>query len=152
MHLFHIPQCSIQNRNVYISVLNGALWGMEQVHSGIYEIGLLCFICLLTWDSGIISVHAHASWFRTVTRQLTCISWMFLDNLHYVTRKRYNQISRQSFILFCIYFYLFVFYESITRICNYSSRNFKFQMVGICGQLWVRVIRIKTKIFCFNFT
>ena len=26
MHLFHIPQCAIQNRNVYISVLNGALW------------------------------------------------------------------------------------------------------------------------------
>ena len=32
MHLFHIPQCSIQNRNVHISVLNGALWDMEQVH------------------------------------------------------------------------------------------------------------------------
>ena len=41
MHLFHIPQCSIQNRNVHISVLNGALWDMEQVHSGICEIGLL---------------------------------------------------------------------------------------------------------------
>ena len=41
MHLFHIPQCSIQNRNVYISVLNGALWDMEQVHAGICEIGLL---------------------------------------------------------------------------------------------------------------
>ena len=41
MHLFHIPQCSIQNRNVHISVLNGALWDMEQVHSEICEIGLL---------------------------------------------------------------------------------------------------------------
>ena len=41
MHLFHIQQCSIQNRNVHISVLNGALWDMEQVHSGICEIGLL---------------------------------------------------------------------------------------------------------------
>ena len=39
MHLFHIPQCSIQNRNVHISVLNGALWDMEQVHSGICELG-----------------------------------------------------------------------------------------------------------------
>ena len=39
MHLSHIPQCSIQNRNVHISVLNGALWNMEQVHSGIYELG-----------------------------------------------------------------------------------------------------------------
>ena len=35
MHLFHIPQCSIQNRNVHISVLNGALRVMEQGHSGI---------------------------------------------------------------------------------------------------------------------
>ena len=26
MHQFHIPQCTIQNRNVHISVLNGALW------------------------------------------------------------------------------------------------------------------------------
>ena len=41
MHPFHIPQCSIQNRNVHISVLNGVLWDMEQVHSGICEIGLL---------------------------------------------------------------------------------------------------------------
>ena len=42
MHLFHIPQCTIQNRNVNISVLNGTLWDMEQVHCGIYKIALLC--------------------------------------------------------------------------------------------------------------
>ena len=41
MHLFHIPECSIQNRNVHISVLNGAFWDMEQVHSGIDELGQL---------------------------------------------------------------------------------------------------------------
>ena len=41
MHLFHIPQRSIQNRNVHISVLNGVLCDMKQVHDGIYEIGLL---------------------------------------------------------------------------------------------------------------
>ena len=41
MHLFYIPQCSIQNRNVPISVLNGALFDMEQVHSGICEMCLL---------------------------------------------------------------------------------------------------------------
>ena len=38
MHLFHIPQCTIQNRNVHISVLYGALWDMEQVHCGICEL------------------------------------------------------------------------------------------------------------------
>ena len=31
MHLSHIPQYTIQNRNVHISVLNGALWDMGQV-------------------------------------------------------------------------------------------------------------------------
>ena len=41
MPLFHNPQCSIQIRNVHISLLNGPLWDMEQVHSGICEIGLL---------------------------------------------------------------------------------------------------------------
>ena len=41
MHLFHIPQCTIQNRNVYISVLYSALWDLEQVHWGICEIVLL---------------------------------------------------------------------------------------------------------------
>ena len=45
MHLFHIPECSIQNRNVQISVLNGAFWDMEQVHFGICAIGLLAGGC-----------------------------------------------------------------------------------------------------------
>ena len=41
MHLPHTPQCTIQDRNVHIFVLNGALWAMEQMHCGICEIGLL---------------------------------------------------------------------------------------------------------------
>ena len=36
----HIPQYTIQNRNVYISVPNGVLWDMQQVHCGICEIVL----------------------------------------------------------------------------------------------------------------
>ena len=35
-----IPQCTIHNRNVCISVLNSALWDMGQVHCGICEMGL----------------------------------------------------------------------------------------------------------------
>ena len=35
MHLFHIPQGTIKNNNLHISVLNGALWGMEKVVCGI---------------------------------------------------------------------------------------------------------------------
>ena len=30
MYLFYVPQCSIQNSDVQISGLNGALWDMEQ--------------------------------------------------------------------------------------------------------------------------
>ena len=58
MHLFHIPQCSIQNRNVHISVLNGALWDMKQVHSGICELGQLDRYRLdrEEWKRGIICV------------------------------------------------------------------------------------------------
>ena len=41
MHQFHIPQCTIQNKNVRFSVLNDALWDMRQVHCGICEIGPL---------------------------------------------------------------------------------------------------------------
>ena len=39
MYHFHIPQCTIQNRNVHISVLNVALWDMEHVHCEICELG-----------------------------------------------------------------------------------------------------------------
>ena len=35
IHLFHIPQCFIQNRNVRISVLNVESGDIEQVHSEI---------------------------------------------------------------------------------------------------------------------
>ena len=40
MHLLHTQQSSIQNRNERISVLNEALWDMQQVHSGIWASGL----------------------------------------------------------------------------------------------------------------
>ena len=41
MHLSDGPQCTIQKRNMHISVLNGVLRHMGQVHCGICEIGLL---------------------------------------------------------------------------------------------------------------
>ena len=41
MHQSDIPQCTIRNRNVHISVLSGALWDMGQVQCGICEFGLL---------------------------------------------------------------------------------------------------------------
>ena len=41
MYLFYTPQYTIKNINVHISVLNGALQGMDQVHSGICELAQL---------------------------------------------------------------------------------------------------------------
>ena len=40
MQLFHILQWTIQNKNVHIVVLKGALWDKEPVPCGICEIGL----------------------------------------------------------------------------------------------------------------
>ena len=39
--MLHITQCTVQKRNVYISVLNDLLWDVEQVQYGICETGLL---------------------------------------------------------------------------------------------------------------
>ena len=49
MHPFNMPQCTIQRRNVHISVLNGAKWrtavlngalgDMGEMHYGICETG-----------------------------------------------------------------------------------------------------------------
>ena len=40
MYLFHIPQCIIQNTSIHLSVLNGALWDMDWLRCGIFEIVL----------------------------------------------------------------------------------------------------------------
>ena len=60
MFLFHIPQCPIQNRNMYISVLNGALWEIEQVHSGICEVGQL-FCCGAQLSGFSYILHAYVT-------------------------------------------------------------------------------------------
>ena len=59
MDVFHIPQYTIQNRNVHISVLNGVLWDMRQDHFGFCGIVLysrlyvlLAFVMYdLMWNS-----------------------------------------------------------------------------------------------------
>ena len=42
MHLSHVPQNAVQNRDVRISGLNRVSWDMGQVQCVICEIGLLC--------------------------------------------------------------------------------------------------------------
>ena len=55
MHLTHNPQCTIQNRNVHISVLNDALRDMGRVDCGICEINLshfLFYMDVITYPCG----------------------------------------------------------------------------------------------------
>ena len=64
----HVTQCSIQKRNVPISVLNGVLWDVEQVHSGICELGDLSsnelqrFYCLTVSQHGSSSNDHKSEW------------------------------------------------------------------------------------------
>ena len=44
MHLFHIPQSTVQNSNLHISVQNGILLNMGQVHFEICETGLFALV------------------------------------------------------------------------------------------------------------
>ena len=76
MHLFHIPECSIQNRNVPISVLNGAFWDMEQVHSGICKIGLVEWHHLIETLWHIYTNRLGHNWFRW---QCQAINWASSD-------------------------------------------------------------------------
>ena len=51
LHVFHIPQCTIQNRDVQISVLNGALWDMKLVYCGICARGQMALdIVCMKWS------------------------------------------------------------------------------------------------------
>ena len=66
-----IQQCTIQNRNVHISVLNGALWGMGQVHCGICEIGLLFWRKIIC--QALATPSARLSWQPENACELQCI-------------------------------------------------------------------------------
>ena len=71
MYLSHIPQCTIQNRNVYISVTNGALWDMELVHCGICEIGQLS---PAIWLPFLAATKQLYKWYFPSVRPSVCLS------------------------------------------------------------------------------
>ena len=60
-----VPQCTIRNRNVHISVQNGTLWDMKQVHCGSCEISLWCqkhTVLLIMWNVNIYLVFKNNVW------------------------------------------------------------------------------------------
>ena len=118
MHLFHIPQCTIQNRNVHISVLNGALWDMEQVHCGICEIGLLwpwgtppwhqrtgpplvVSTCQLMWEKPSSLFGTNPKYIGSINRIVKKIYRNLVDNsmdTHGITYE-FTQITLMQFVL-----------------------------------------------------
>ena len=66
MQLFHIPQFTIQNRNVHIFVLNGALWDVKQLH---------CWICELV-QSVASRDEGDVTW--TSRRLISPVTWLFV--------------------------------------------------------------------------
>ena len=100
MHLFHIPQCSIQNRNVHISVLNGALWDMEQVHSGICEIGLLCSSFAAGFNTTWLGEKSTRSRYSGFSVGKCCLGWATLSEAacNIVTIKSKRVICSQDVV------------------------------------------------------
>ena len=59
MHLSHILQCSIKDRNMHIS--NGVLWDIKQMHSEICEIALLEHLAFITHLRYQTCIHQSSS-------------------------------------------------------------------------------------------
>ena len=138
MHTFHILKWSIQNSNVRISALNGALWDMEEVHSGICEIYLLvlwlgsCLCALLTANivamvlcihkNEIISLaseHEQLFWYskdRTPAPYLQ-INWNELERV----RVEWTSSLRQVYLHATQYVTVYILIQQSTQIC-YSNR------------------------------
>ena len=105
MHMFHIPQYTIQNRNVPIFVLNGALWDMEQMHCRFCELGQFYYSkrgqCMLTTHESqiilgmgpanerrhyiatpplIVWAHRHTQNDAWLTEQQVWVEWWYIAN------------------------------------------------------------------------
>ena len=144
MHLSHIPQCTIQIRNVHISVLNGALWDIGQVNHGIcecahfvgYTTGSTCHIdngmvCL--WICPIqIKLQAnmyegfYVNWFlqQRGTIQMQFIQWILDQHMKRERIYMQNNVYRCWFINELVEFYIEVPYMfHISYDCNISVQK-----------------------------
>ena len=121
MHLFHIPQHTTQNINVRISILNGALWDMEQAHYGICEKDLfLDHIVFLHWKNAskefftdwmlanahnfnrnsrvnIICIYVNSKFARVPWDKTENINHVLTANWLYVTPSSINQNELKNF-------------------------------------------------------
>ena len=80
MHLSHIPQYTIQNRNVNISVLNGVLWDMGQMHC-VHFSSEWCIVGYRTgalWDLWDWSIALPRLWWTFVIQMVVTSLYFFL--------------------------------------------------------------------------
>ena len=72
-HLSHIPECTTQNRNAHVSVLNSAWWDVEQVHCGICG-SIVPSSFIRFWS--VASSFENGSWLSALTPNIgTCGQW-----------------------------------------------------------------------------
>ena len=102
MYLFYIPQCTMRNKKVHISILNGVLWDMELVHCGICEIAL-----------SIWSVSSYLSCNVNSVMHLEKNTWikLFMQNdftvvfLNFYRRHRFSvfpEVVTHNFYIWCV--------------------------------------------------
>ena len=77
-YLSHIPQCTIQNRTVHISVLNGVLW----------DKGKVCRVC----EIGLLQNRKEVPFHRLLRRNPRCHPLAFL-RAYTITKWNWNVLS-----------------------------------------------------------
>ena len=122
--LSHIPQCTIQNRNVHISVLNGVLLDMGQTHCEIcetvlltiriithsrvfHERGYICAICftsdIQTQNFNFQASHLHQTkyecWYLSKVIRLISSEYLERRNLSSEVISSSTAINETNFLL-----------------------------------------------------
>ena len=89
MHLSHIPELTVENMNVHISILTGVMWDTEQVNYGICEIGLWWdHESFVLWALMYAQMNAETNFGNEVIRGifLDCLKTTYLPEWTYTWR------------------------------------------------------------------
>ena len=129
MHLFHIPQCSIWNRNVHISVLNETLWYMENAQSEICEFGQLLNGLAISDTRLVMRYRCHRRWYPRPVLFLT----------HLVAKADIPSELGQHHGFFCIIIALATFIATwptvMKLIAEKQTRSYLLR-----GRIWVSYV------------
>ena len=149
MHLYHIPQCSIQKRNVHFSALNGTLRDMDQVHFWICEIDQCQLpssqLLLWSWQRQIINKLDRIQFAQSYNKWSTSLwhSFCMCFSMHnkklriYKLRKRLLNVTLNSFP-WCVY------YVSTLKLVHQRRGKIQSEYVYAYGQFGIRTNVVKT--------